>query len=718
MKYWLLTTEYPPFHGGGISTYCFHTAKMLEARGYSVTVFVADASIHGSKTEADESIRIIRFNAAQENSPESLGHAARLSHAFSACVRRYIAGEGKPDCIEVQDYLGIGYYLTQYKHCGYAALEAVPIIITLHSPAFLYLEYNRAPLYQLPDFWTGEMEKQAIAAADLLISPSAYLANCLRNRIPIGDKPFTVIPNPYYSNDTALTGFERNRIVYYGKLSAQKGSFALLETMKLFWDEGNTAALHIIGGTDILYHPEQKTMGSIVRRQYGAYIQSGLLHIHNKIQPSAIPAALQQAHVVVLPSLVDNMPYVVTEAMSLGKVVLVSAQGGQAEMVEDGVTGFVFDHQQPNSLLEKLKYVLALSDQAIHHIGKAAAERASGIFSYKAVGRAKTAIIQQLVDAPRTSVRFPFLYQEIQKPLQRKTFVAGRLSVVIPFYNLGEHLRAAVESVVNSRWADTEIIIVDDGSTENGVSILLNALCDQYPNIRLIRRANKGLAYTRNEGASIATGEFLAFLDADDRVLPDYYPKAIALMQGRENVFFVGCWVQYFGDTNTQWITSTPQPPLALLHNAVNSSSLVYRRDAFLAGGLNDKNTDYGLEDYESVVNMLANGYNGVVLPEILFRYQVRQESMFRKLTVSKQLYAYAHISQKHQAYFKKYAIEIINLLNANGPGYLFDNFSVSTDFVAGKGYGKKIEQQLKAFVRQKPVLRKIALRILNRINR
>ncbi|MDE3250461.1 MAG: hypothetical protein KGO82_17500, partial [Bacteroidota bacterium] len=112
------------------------------------------------------------------------------------------------------------------------------------------------------------------------------------------------------------------------------------------------------------------------------------------------------------------------------------------------------------------------------------------------------------------------------------------------------------------------------------------------------------------------------------------------------------------------------------------------------------------------------NGYNGVVLPEILFHYQVRQESMFRKLTVSKQLYAYAHISQKHQAYFKKYAIEIINLLNANGPGYLFDNFSVSTDFVAGKGYGKKIEQQLKAFVRQKPVLRKIALRILNRINR
>jgi glycosyltransferase involved in cell wall biosynthesis len=691
---------------------------MLHEEKYAVTVFVADSSNTGFNIETNDGIRIIRFNPAQENSPESLGHAARLSHAFSACVRRFILAEGQPDCIEVQDYLGIGYYLTQYKHCGYAELKEVPIIITLHSPAFLYLEYNRAPVYQLPDYWTGEMEKQAIAAADLLIAPSAFLADCLRKRIPMDEKEIVVIPNPYQTSSKPSPGFERNRIVYYGKLSAQKGSFVLLETMKTLWDEGYTWPLHIIGGTDILYHPEQRTMGSIVHQQYGAYIRSGLLTIHAKVKPAAIPAALQQAHVVVLPSLVDNLPYVVTEAMSLGKVLLVSAQGGQAEMVEDGVTGFVFDHLQPNAFLEKLKYVLDLPGQTITEIGMAAAERAKAIFNYRAVGRMKTAAVSNLINAQQASNRFPFLYQENQTACKEKPFRAGRLSVVIPFYNLGEYLPAAVASITGNQWPDTEIIIIDDGSTEEGVAVLLNALSDSRPNIRLLRRKNKGLAYTRNEGASIATGEFLAFLDADDRVLPGYYPKAIALMQARENVFFVGCWVQYFGDTDKQWITSTPQPPLALLHNSINSSSLVYRRDAFLTGGLNDKNTDYGLEDYESVVNMLANGFNGVVLPEILFQYQVRQQSMFRKLTVPKQLYAYVQISQKHRNYFSKYAIDIINLLNANGPGYLFDNFSVATDFVAGTGYVKKLEQQLKQFIRKKPALKKIALRILNRVNR
>ena len=68
MNYWLLTSEYPPFFGGGISTYCYHTAKMLYQYGHNVSVFVNDNSIKDKLIETREGIRIIRFNPSFTNS--------------------------------------------------------------------------------------------------------------------------------------------------------------------------------------------------------------------------------------------------------------------------------------------------------------------------------------------------------------------------------------------------------------------------------------------------------------------------------------------------------------------------------------------------------------------------------------------------------------------------------------------------------------------------
>ncbi len=175
MNYWLLTTEYPPFHGGGISTYCHYTAKMLAASGVNVTVFVPDDAIKDHAiTEPEQGIRLIRFNSDRNGLSASLGHVARLSYAFAGMVRETLSRHERPDIIESQDYLGIAYYLLQFKYLLYPELSGIPVILTLHSPAFLYLEYNRAPIYRFPDFWTGEMEKQAIRMADHLIQPYSF----------------------------------------------------------------------------------------------------------------------------------------------------------------------------------------------------------------------------------------------------------------------------------------------------------------------------------------------------------------------------------------------------------------------------------------------------------------------------------------------------------------------------------------------------------------
>src|SRR5882757_6770683 len=120
---------------------------MLAAAGCRVTIFVADDKVRDREdSHGGEGIRIIRFNSDRNKLSDSLGYTARLSYAFADVVKSVILEDGKPDFIEAQDYLGIAYYLAQYKHLGYPFMTDIPILLTLHSPAFIYLDYNRVPL--------------------------------------------------------------------------------------------------------------------------------------------------------------------------------------------------------------------------------------------------------------------------------------------------------------------------------------------------------------------------------------------------------------------------------------------------------------------------------------------------------------------------------------------------------------------------------------------
>jgi len=726
VTYWLLTTEYPPFYGGGIGTYCHYTANMLAAAGCQVTVFVADDKVRDrEEMPGEKGIRIIRFNSDRNKLSDALGYTARLSYAFADVVKTVILEDGKPDLIEAQDYLGIAYYLAQYKHLGYPFIQDIPILLTLHSPAFIYLDYNRVPLYRFPDFWTCEMEKQAIKSADHLISPTRFLVREIGQHIDISDRPVSVLPNPFKPDVPPVDSPAHipGKIIYYGKLSPQKGSFELMEYFTELWDAGFPYPLYIVGGTDIVFHPEQRTMGQLIQDKYKAYQDRGMLILQGKIQPNWIKDTLQYAHLVIVPSIVDNMPYVVIEAMSLGKVVLASVQGGQSEIIEEGETGFLFDHRDPSSFARQLQHILALPVEEIQRIGANASRKIHATYGFDTIGPQKMALLASSALSGHHSPasrgnHFPFLYQEPISPLPAGPAPDPNqlLSVVIPYYNMGRYIDECLHSVLNSTYQDLEVIIIDDGSTDSASIRWL----EDFPadaRVSIVRQKNKGLAFTRNRGAEMARGTYLAFLDADDKVATTYYEKAIRALQRNYNVFFAGSWVQYFGDSHRLWPTFTPQPPYALVHNPVNSSSLVYKRAAFLAGGLNDKKADYGLEDYDSVINMLRHGFNGVIIPEPLFHYRVRKGSMFRQATQEKLLYSNRYIAEKNKDYYTRYATQVINILNANGPGHQFDNPTISVRPSTTVQHENRLVRHLKSAVKKSPGLKRLALTIKHKLN-
>lgn len=103
------------------------------------------------------------------------------------------------------------------------------------------------------------------------------------------------------------------------------------------------------------------------------------------------------------------------------------------------------------------------------------------------------------------------------------------VSVIIPVYNVEKYIRKSIESVINQTYKNLEIIIVDDGSPDNCPTI-----CDEYSQvdsrIKVIHQSNQGLSGARNTGISVATGDYLLFVDSDDYLNNNTVEKLVERM--------------------------------------------------------------------------------------------------------------------------------------------------------------------------------------------
>src|ERR1700757_3094661 len=105
MIIWLLTSEFPPDFGGGISTYCLETAQMFASFGHKVIVITQDFKTNEITYSQKDKYRIVRFNPSKYYTNSFLGYEANLSYAFAQVVKELINKEGSPDIIESQEYM-------------------------------------------------------------------------------------------------------------------------------------------------------------------------------------------------------------------------------------------------------------------------------------------------------------------------------------------------------------------------------------------------------------------------------------------------------------------------------------------------------------------------------------------------------------------------------------------------------------------------------------
>src|SRR5262245_4400324 len=103
------------------------------------------------------------------------------------------------------------------------------------------------------------------------------------------------------------------------------------------------------------------------------------------------------------------------------------------------------------------------------------------------------------------------------------TAIEGLVSTIIPVHNRGGLLREAVGSVLAQSYRPVEIVIVDDGSTDDTLAVA-NAIAGEHPaEVRVLRQSNSGPGSAREAGRRIARGEFIQYLDSDDLLLPEKF---------------------------------------------------------------------------------------------------------------------------------------------------------------------------------------------------
>jgi glycosyltransferase involved in cell wall biosynthesis len=206
----------------------------------------------------------------------------------------------------------------------------------------------------------------------------------------------------------------------------------------------------------------------------------------------------------------------------------------------------------------------------------------------------------------------------------------ARVSVIVPVFNAELYITETIQSALAQTHSDLEVIVVDDGSSDH----TLDRLRAFGESIEIHRQANRGVAAARNRGASIASGEWLAFLDADDIWLPDKVERQLACGDGAM-VYTDRYNIGARGELPTIQSQVTPMydgdlfVSLLLQGNFITASSVLLRRNVFeeLGGFFEELR---GTEDWDLWVRIAAAGYAIQVVRQPLVRYRFHSRGISR----------------------------------------------------------------------------------------
>ena len=127
------------------------------------------------------------------------------------------------------------------------------------------------------------------------------------------------------------------------------------------------------------------------------------------------------------------------------------------------------------------------------------------------------------------------------------------ISIIVPTYNVEKYIRTCIESILAQTYRNVEVIIVNDGSTDQSLAVISDLICSHH-NVKVINQKNQGLSVARNTGIDVATGKYITFVDADDKIMPGFVSSLYQIADKTGADIVRGSFRDFNGNIPKAWV--------------------------------------------------------------------------------------------------------------------------------------------------------------------
>ena len=668
-----VASEFDPVVPGGAGSV---VAGLMERLGLPQASVILLAP-HLPPAELDNNSNLIWVDTPEPDG--SLEWFVERSRLAATTLSDHVKAQGRPDLVEFQDFEALGWWaLTHRSELG---LDDVRIAIRIHGPVEAITDAvgsRPAPLDVV-----GAMERDALSMADMLLVPSQAMGDWAIRRYGLQLARVIEAPPPIPSvNPRLWQPSEDPTLVFYGRLAEAKGVHDLAAALVPVLDGHPDVHVMFIGADGwslVDKRPMSESLSSLIPERHRHRVE-----MLGRLDREEAFDRLATAWAAVFPSRFESFCLACHEARRVGTPVIVpdlpaferfgeSTGALKYDGSVDSLTRTLSMVVENRALVEPLaeKPAPQVGDAIAPYLGSIPAVRhtnAQAAMATSAVNRLEDSMVgagagdgglaQRLLRVlPRPIVRFAarvlprgvkdrfrasaLWWEEEARRVavsRRQALLAmmaaatfpeepsPRASIVIPCFNQGEWVERAVLSVFEQTEPSWEVVLVDDGSTDQVTITVLDELAE-WPRVRLIRQENRGLPGARNAGMSVSAGEFLVPLDADDELAPEYLETLIAALDLEPKAGYAHCWGRYTDNMNAYWITRPFNRYQILLSNSVLGCATI-RAEAWRSVEGYDESLIEGNEDWDLWLRLLERGWAEVEVRSPLFRYRMHGNSM------------------------------------------------------------------------------------------
>lgn len=533
------------------------------------------------------------------------------------------------EVIEFQDYQSIGFRLVQSKKTG-GLPQNLHLRLFMHGSTD-YVKYgiqdNNSMNYSPYDLSLCVKDSYIFQNADECYSPSRYLAKTLiENEFGYQINNLKITPLPFLTNKISnknTTQFKSiDKIVFIGKYNTLKGWPQFLDALNTLHKNNRLSAISKIISLAPLSPTAQdiETISNICTYEHKHLSHDELLSFVNQNKVDTL---------FVVPSRGENYPFVILEQLLLGTRLVAFASGGAVEVVDDPQhIKRYFCPPDSQSLANKIDQTLSSDVTSM--------QKDIEQLSNKIKNR------QEAINESWKNTN----HQSDQPTLP--VFTDVNITIAIPIFNTRLiYVKQLINSINNSIVKPKEVLFINDGSKEKYVKHLQNLIkkhVDKNINFTLINQNNQGLSAARNKALSIASNEFIFFIDSDDILCPNALGDTyIAMKLDKDLVATTGFGIYFhdFKDIATDnslykrygyWkpIGLAEAKALSLHENQFITANTMIRKSILEPTGGWDATDKSTWEDWALFTKLAWQGYKFSLMPDTAYLYRNSPNSMSR----------------------------------------------------------------------------------------